>query len=168
MSETNIAHAIATFSELGIGAGLVWLGDVVSLRAGLTAQLIVAKESRRVTQADYDTKADGFDPTLGAFIRAFMWIRETFFSSIIAFLLGLLRWSPYCCIGFGVYALFGIALYPTAFNMTPSFFIFNPEVLNLIYFTMSILSFIVVCIPAVAMITRKIINWYALKDIEIK
>lgn len=168
MAETHIAHAVATFSELGIGAGLVWLSDVVSLRSDLNAQLIVAKETRRVTQEDYDKKADGFDPTIGSLIRIIVLIREKFFACIISFLLGLIRWLPYICVGLGVYALFGISFYPTAFNFFPKFLSFDRDALDVVYFVISVLSFAVVSIPIIAMMTKKVINWYALKDIKIE
>ena len=168
MSETHIAHAIASFSELGIAAGVVWLVDVIDLREELAAQLLVAKESRRVTQASYTIKAKGFDATLSFLIRSFLYCRETCFSGLVAFLLGLLHWSPLVCIALGIYALVGISFYPTAPDFLPSCCSFDQGTLDTVYFIMSVLSFMVVCTPIVSTTAKKVINWYALRDIKIE
>lgn len=53
MSESHIAHAIATFSELGIATGLVWLTDFIKIRTKLVASMLIARNDFRVKiQAD--------------------------------------------------------------------------------------------------------------------
>lgn len=154
MAETHIAHAVSTFSELGIATGLVWLSDVIKIRSNLEADLLIAEESLRVTTEDYHAKADGFDGAIRSGIRIWMFVRKFFYTKIISLLLGLLRWSPYLCIGFGVFALFGIAFYPTAPNFFPSFFFYRREVLDVIYFWVALLSFMAIGIPGIPIVTQ--------------
>ena len=174
MAESHIAHVIATFSELGIATSLVWLSDVVKLRTDLDAQLLIAEESMRITTEECHAKADQFskEKKLENGMRSLIYKRlrnrKYRYMFSIALLLGLLRWSPYLCIGLGVYALFGIAFYPNAPYFLQAYFSFNKETLDLIYFGIAFLSFMVICIPVVATIARSVINRYALKDIPIK
>lgn len=168
MGETHIAHAVATFSELGIATGLVWLGDVVKIRSNIEADLVVAEESLRVKTEDYHAKADGFDLTISSAIRGWLICRKCVYTWLINLLLGLLRWSPYLCIGMGVYALFGISFYPLAPNFISPWISYSRETLDRIYFGISFLSFMATCIPIIPIVTKKIINRYVLKDITIK
>lgn len=169
MSETHIAHAIATFSELGIGSSFVLLTDVITdLRTELRAQLIIATESRRVIQSKYHDISAGFDATLRILLRKYIWLREKLFNFMIVLFLGLLQWSPYICVALGVFSLLGISFYPTAPDFIPPFLTFKREDIDLIYLQISLLSFMVVFFPVLTLITKKIINWYALRDIEIE
>lgn len=170
MGETHIAHAVATFSELGIATGLVWLGDVVKFRSNLVSDLVIAEESLRVTTEDFHAKAEGFNGTIRLGIRTWMAARKYIYLVIIYFLLALLQCLPYICIGSGIYALFGISFYPSIPSFMPdilSCFSYTRETLDQIYFWMSFFSFMATCIPLVPMITKGVINRYVLKEITI-
>lgn len=167
MAETHIAHAIATFSELGIATGLVWLGDVVKLKSDLESDLIVAEEGLRITTDDYHTKADGFDGTIRSGIRGWITCRKFVYTKTIFMLLALLRWLPYVCIASGIYSLFGISFYLSAPDFMPAVLIYSRDTLDKIYFVTAFLSFMATCIPLIPMVTKKVINRYVLKDIPI-
>lgn len=167
MAETHIAHAIATFSELGIATGLVWLGDVVKLKSNLESDLVVAEEGLRITTDDYHTKADGFDGTIRSGIRLWIALRKFIYTKIIFIFLVLLRWSPYACIALGIYSLFGISFYLSAPGFMPAALTYSRDTLDKIYFGAAFLSFMATCIPLIPIVTKKIINRYVLKDIPI-
>lgn len=158
--ETHIAHAIATFSELGIAAGALWLSDIAKLRSDLDAQLVVATESLRITTENYHTKASEIGGLIDTAIRKWMAVRKRFYSLGIKLLLGYLHWSPPVCIGLGILALVGISFYPAIFP-------YSRESGNLIFFIMSLMSFTATFVPTVVRMTKRAINRYALKDITI-
>jgi len=165
--ETHIAHAIATFSELGIAAGALWLSDIAKLRSDLDAQLVVATESLRVTTENYHAKASEIGGFIDTAIRKGMAARKLIYSFCIKLLLGFLHWSPPMCIGLGVLALVGISFYPTVPDFMPSFFSYSRESGSLIFFIMSLMSFTATFVPTVVRMTERAINRYALKDIKI-
>lgn len=166
MGETHIGHAIATFSELGIATGLVWLGDVVKFRSNLESDLVVAEESLRVITQDYHAKADEFDGLIRSGIRLWIAVRKYTYIALITSLLLLLQWAPYICIVLGIYALFGISFYPSATDLLCASSC-NRETSDQIYFRMSFISFLATCIPLVPMATKGVINRYVLKEITI-
>ncbi len=168
MSETHIAHAVATFSELGIAASIVWLSDVVKFRSALEKEFAVADYTHRIASDDYIEKSNGFSGVLRILIRVWMPIRKLIYTGVIGFLLWLLHRSSFICLAFGIFALMGISFYPSACSFTPAFLIYDHKTLDKIYLGMSFLSFLVVCLPLLPRLTSAVINKYVIKTIPIE
>ncbi|MDP3598379.1 MAG: hypothetical protein Q8S75_15425, partial [Nitrospirota bacterium] len=153
MSESHIAHAIATFSELGIATGLLWLTDLVKIRSSLKSALLIAEKNLRITRDDDRAKAKlGFDRAMGRWICVLIAARSWFYTLCIKVLKWLLQWSPYFCIGFGIFALLGISILNSFSDYLPAAILSER-----VYFIFSLLSFLVILLPVVVRLARYIV-----------
>lgn len=173
MCEAHIAHSISTFSEIGIAGSAAWLFEVIPLQKKIKSSLLIAFESKRVAREDYCGKAEEFDDVTKWLINLWLFVRYI----IPQYLILLLHWViysavPILCLVLGVLALSGIAFYPfsTPFSMpfSEELHSFDRENLDIIYFFMSVISFMGIFIPFASKLTESLINWYALKDVKIE
>lgn len=113
MYEVHIAHSIGTFSEIGIVASVALLFDAIPLQEDMKCDLLIATESQRITQASFHDKANDFPPSISIGIHSGLIIRDIFIRYWIKFLLGITKIVPFASVVLGVWALFGIAFYPS-------------------------------------------------------
>lgn len=135
MTESHLAHAVATFSELGIATAAVLLADVPKWR-----DTIKAAQDDPIEVENLKVQAK----RLGRRWYFLLCFAELFSSSRVLYPL------PFVAALLGIFALIGISFYPVVIGGWFSFLAFEREMLDRIYWAMAFASFVLAMVAAAA------------------
>jgi hypothetical protein len=134
--EANLAHATATFSELGIATASILIADIPKWR-----EIVLVGEADPIEIENLNVMARH----IGGIYYFFNMAANQFPRVKILFI------APFLAFFLGLYALIGMSLHPTiCFSFSwLSIIAFDDSVLDTVYWRMSLVSFIIAMFCAV-------------------